>query len=435
MHKAFPLLEESSHWQYKFPLPVEGVPTARRMEIPLPGRLHWYQKSRRNSLAQVESRLVEYKEREVKYYEKIKTLEFHNESNNECIEILKKKLETLKEEKEGVDGKLAGLLKASKDLDNLIESQRSDKIKNGLGYSAVPPPPAQLYLSSMKDLSWTGLPECADDTITDYSRPSPTVETSKDLDNLIESQRSDKIKNGLGYSAVPPPLAQLYLSPMKDLSWTGLPECADDTITDYRDYQNRNSSASENGESTDSILSKLAVKFLKAAERPTTDKVETEKKPAVRYAELYRKPSEKSNVRGNQRNWNNLKSQQLGNNFVMKKKACYNCGHFDHLSYDCGLGVKMGRSSPKNNYTHMSMPPRSAIHRPYRPPIRTTRANTNAATRPYVNSARPHTTQEWMIILIQRVQRLERELKERALVHNVDRGKSRPVMAWVPKKV
>nr|GEW97551.1 hypothetical protein [Tanacetum cinerariifolium] len=37
MHKAFPLLGESFHWQYKFPLPVEGVPTARRMEIQLPG--------------------------------------------------------------------------------------------------------------------------------------------------------------------------------------------------------------------------------------------------------------------------------------------------------------------------------------------------------------------------------------------------------------
>nr|GEX20513.1 ribonuclease H-like domain-containing protein [Tanacetum cinerariifolium] len=36
MHKAFPLPGESSHWQYKFPLPVEGVPTAKRMEIPLP---------------------------------------------------------------------------------------------------------------------------------------------------------------------------------------------------------------------------------------------------------------------------------------------------------------------------------------------------------------------------------------------------------------
>nr|GFB74707.1 hypothetical protein [Tanacetum cinerariifolium] len=37
MHKAFPLLGESSHWQYKFPLAVVGVPTARRMKIPLPG--------------------------------------------------------------------------------------------------------------------------------------------------------------------------------------------------------------------------------------------------------------------------------------------------------------------------------------------------------------------------------------------------------------
>nr|GEW32996.1 hypothetical protein [Tanacetum cinerariifolium] len=76
------------------------------------------------TLAQVESRLVEYKEREVKYITKIRTLEFYNESNKEYDETLKKKLETLKQEKEGVDGKLAGLLTASKDLDNLIESQR-----------------------------------------------------------------------------------------------------------------------------------------------------------------------------------------------------------------------------------------------------------------------------------------------------------------------
>nr|GEX40580.1 ribonuclease H-like domain-containing protein [Tanacetum cinerariifolium] len=40
-----------------------------------------------------------------------------------------KELETLKQEKEVVDGKLAGLLTATKDLDNLIESQRSDKSK------------------------------------------------------------------------------------------------------------------------------------------------------------------------------------------------------------------------------------------------------------------------------------------------------------------
>nr|GEV19529.1 ribonuclease H-like domain-containing protein [Tanacetum cinerariifolium] len=102
--------------------------------------------------------------------------------NSLCSKDCKKNNDSLnktpKEEKEGVDGKLAGLLKASKDLDNLIESQRSDKIKDGLGYSAVPPPPAQLYLSPKKDLSWTGLPECANDTVTNYSRPSPTVEST-----------------------------------------------------------------------------------------------------------------------------------------------------------------------------------------------------------------------------------------------------------------
>nr|GFA41204.1 synaptobrevin, longin-like domain protein [Tanacetum cinerariifolium] len=36
MHKAFPLPGESSHWQYKFPLPVKVVPTTRRLEMPLP---------------------------------------------------------------------------------------------------------------------------------------------------------------------------------------------------------------------------------------------------------------------------------------------------------------------------------------------------------------------------------------------------------------
>nr|GEW24445.1 reverse transcriptase domain-containing protein [Tanacetum cinerariifolium] len=41
MHKAFPLLGESSHWQKKFPLLVKKVASARRKEMPLPRRLHW----------------------------------------------------------------------------------------------------------------------------------------------------------------------------------------------------------------------------------------------------------------------------------------------------------------------------------------------------------------------------------------------------------
>nr|GFB48917.1 hypothetical protein [Tanacetum cinerariifolium] len=75
----------------------------------------------------------------------------------------------------GLDWKLAGLLKALKNLDHLMESQRSDQVKERVGYNVVPPPAADLYLSPKKDLSWTGLPEFVDDTVTDYSRPSPTI--------------------------------------------------------------------------------------------------------------------------------------------------------------------------------------------------------------------------------------------------------------------
>nr|GEZ08804.1 hypothetical protein [Tanacetum cinerariifolium] len=163
--------------------------------------------------------------------------------------------------------------------------------------------------------------------------------------SLVMVRWNDKNKEGLRYTIVPPPIGQLYISPKKDLSWTGLPECADDTVTDYsmpsptvestsEDGQNRNSFSSKNREPIDSILSKPTVKFIKAvdrpAERPTTNKAET------------------------------------------------------------------AHSYSKRTFQE--------------------------------------TTQELMIISIQTVQRLERELKARDPIYKVDKGKSRPVMAWVPKR-
>nr|GFB64926.1 ribonuclease H-like domain-containing protein [Tanacetum cinerariifolium] len=130
-----------------------------------------------------------------------------------------------------VDGKLTGFLTASKDLDNLIESQRSDKNEEGLGYSVVPPPPAQIYSSPKKDLSWTGLSEFADDTITGYSRPSPTMESTSG------------------------------------------------------DAQNRNPFVSETDSSPSTITPKPFIKFVKPNDSPSkskTDKTKTPKKPQVK---------------------------------------------------------------------------------------------------------------------------------------------------------
>nr|GEY48959.1 hypothetical protein [Tanacetum cinerariifolium] len=62
-------------------------------------------------------------------------------------------LELLKKEKGELDTKLTGFQTASKNLDNLLESQRSDKNKEGLGYIAIPPPLAQVYSPPKKDMS------------------------------------------------------------------------------------------------------------------------------------------------------------------------------------------------------------------------------------------------------------------------------------------
>nr|GFD58869.1 hypothetical protein [Tanacetum cinerariifolium] len=80
------------------------------------------------------------------------------------INKLTSDVETLQEEKDVLDGKLACLLKSSKDLEDIIEGQRSKNVKERVGYNVVHPPAANLYHSPKKDLSWTGLPEFADDT-------------------------------------------------------------------------------------------------------------------------------------------------------------------------------------------------------------------------------------------------------------------------------
>nr|GFC75227.1 hypothetical protein [Tanacetum cinerariifolium] len=86
-----------------------------------------YRHSYKLGIDQLEGRLAEYKEREVKYIETIRTLKIDKEYNLGKIKKLTSEVETLQEEKDVVDGKLARLPKSLKDLENIIESQRSLK--------------------------------------------------------------------------------------------------------------------------------------------------------------------------------------------------------------------------------------------------------------------------------------------------------------------
>ncbi|GJV86550.1 hypothetical protein Tco_1530488 [Tanacetum coccineum] len=214
----------------------------------------------KRGLSQVEARLVEFKNNEIKFCERIRVLEID-------IELKDNKIENLRN-----------------------ELKESVKDKTGLGlneYTVVPPPPAQVYSPPKNDLSWTGLPEFVDDTVTNYSSPTPSIDVSKDV--------SDEQK------AI---------------------------------WKSNSASFSEQGGSVGNVVSKPMIRFVKETGCPSVSKVnntEKSRKPTVKYAEMYRS----QRPRGNQRNWNNQKSQQLGSDFVMIKKACYVCGSFEHLQYTC----------------------------------------------------------------------------------------------------
>nr|GFA92965.1 hypothetical protein [Tanacetum cinerariifolium] len=65
------------------------------------------------------------------------------------------------------------------------------------------------------------------------------------------------------------------------------------------DLQNKNPSVTETEASDSTILSKPAIKFVKAVDRPTEtkiDKAETVKKPFVKYAEMYKKTSKRDKI-------------------------------------------------------------------------------------------------------------------------------------------
>nr|GEV87337.1 ribonuclease H-like domain, reverse transcriptase, RNA-dependent DNA polymerase [Tanacetum cinerariifolium] len=86
-------------------------------------------KSSSGSEKEIEARLVEFKEQEIKFCEKIRGLERDVEVTNNKIEYFENELEQVKKEKEGLDNKLTSFEKALKDLDNLLGSQRLDKNK------------------------------------------------------------------------------------------------------------------------------------------------------------------------------------------------------------------------------------------------------------------------------------------------------------------
>ncbi|GJS56283.1 hypothetical protein Tco_0629645 [Tanacetum coccineum] len=115
------------------------------------------------------------------------------------IRELRKKLEIVQKEKDGIQLNVDKFEHASKSLNKLIECQIVDNCKKGLGYenyNAVPPPYTGNFMPPTHDLSFTGLDEFVNKPVVENckamsSEKEPKVVRNCDDAPIIEEWVSD----------------------------------------------------------------------------------------------------------------------------------------------------------------------------------------------------------------------------------------------------
>ncbi|GJV64872.1 putative ribonuclease H-like domain-containing protein [Tanacetum coccineum] len=146
----------------------------------------------KRGLATLEGQIVKYREHEVLFSEEIALLKRSVGSKEYQLGLLRTELEKVKQEKEGVDFKIAKFDKSAKDLNEMLESQITDKSKKGVGYNVVPSPyPLILNRPTTLDLSYSGLEEFKELEVNEYgprdSSLKPTTGCDKESDNSKEN--------------------------------------------------------------------------------------------------------------------------------------------------------------------------------------------------------------------------------------------------------
>ncbi|GKD89776.1 ribonuclease H-like domain-containing protein [Tanacetum coccineum] len=136
----------------------------------------------KTGLESVEEKLEVYKANESIYLQDIKGLKFEIHIGEITIRELRKKLEIVQKEKDGIQLNVDKFEHASKSLNKLIECQIVDNCKKGLGYenyNAVPPPYTGNFMPPTPDLSFTGLDEFVNEPVVENCKAMSSEEEPK----------------------------------------------------------------------------------------------------------------------------------------------------------------------------------------------------------------------------------------------------------------
>nr|GEW16710.1 hypothetical protein [Tanacetum cinerariifolium] len=99
--------------------------------------------------------------------------------DQQVVSELRKKLETVQREKDGIQLTVEKLENVSKSLNKLIDSQITKNYKKGLGYNAAPPPHTGLFMPPKPDLSYIGLEEFTSEPAVETLNAKTSEEVSK----------------------------------------------------------------------------------------------------------------------------------------------------------------------------------------------------------------------------------------------------------------
>ncbi|GJT33478.1 hypothetical protein Tco_0923897 [Tanacetum coccineum] len=136
-------------------------------------------------LESVKARLAYYKKNEVVFEESINVFKLEVRLRDNALVENKKKLKKAEKERDELKLTLEKFQNSSKSLNNLLESQVSDKFKTGLGYNAA-------------------------------TATSPAVESFMNSSEKLENQEYNRSKE---YHAVPPPFTWNFIPHKPDLTF------------------------------------------------------------------------------------------------------------------------------------------------------------------------------------------------------------------------
>ncbi|GJU04311.1 hypothetical protein Tco_1114649, partial [Tanacetum coccineum] len=263
----------------------------------------------KSCLESVEARLVHYKKNETVLEDSINVLKLEVRLRDNALDVYKLNLEKAEAERDQLKQTLEKFQNSSKSLNEILECQVIDKFKKGLGYNAA-------------------------------TAASPAVEG---FVNLTDKSGSDK-----AYHAVPPPLTGNFIPRKPDLTFIDeIVESENLDVTTVVTPSNVKTVAdrdiSNTVESNAVRMDNTSAPIIEDWNSDDESEIDYTIVPSIEKTKSVKTVREtdaaKQNPRGNQRNWNNLMSQRLGNDFKMTNKACYTCGSFEHLHYVCDKKV------------------------------------------------------------------------------------------------